>query len=173
MCSRCSKSRLGSRPHTRGARAAEQEDDDRRLSSRRRPSTGRLAPRFECSCSYRRRLSRRISRTSGCCARSIWHAMPARPPCRSFQRGPGNGALEALEVEGLFRPPRLRDLERSLALGQARAAGRAARVFADLWDLERFADCEHCLGARRDRLRAMNVVQRFLPQPLCQHCGLQ
>ena len=86
---------------------------------------------------------------------------------------PGNGALEALEVEGLFRPPRLRDLERSLALGQARAAGRAARVFADLWDLERFADCEHCLGARRDRLRAMNVVQRFLPQPLCQHCGLQ
>ena len=83
---------------------------------------------------------------------------------------PGNGALDDLEKEGLFRPPRLRDLERSLAIAQARAVPGGARVFADIWDLDRFADCRHCLDARRDRLRAMNLEQRDLPKASCSYC---
>jgi hypothetical protein len=83
---------------------------------------------------------------------------------------PGNGALDDLEKEGLFRPPRLRDLERSLTIAQARAVPGGARVFADIWDLDRFTDCRHCLDARRDRLRAMNLEQRDLPTASCPHC---
>ena len=82
----------------------------------------------------------------------------------------GNGALDDLKKEGLFRQPRLRDLERSLALAQARAVRDGVRVFADLWDLDRLADCRHCLEARRNRLRAMNLEQRDLPMASCPHC---
>lgn len=82
----------------------------------------------------------------------------------------GNGTLDALENEGLFRQPRLRDLERSLALAQARGVPDGVRVFADLWDLDRFADCRHCVDARRDRLRRINLEQRDLPMPSCSRC---
>jgi archaeosine synthase beta-subunit len=83
---------------------------------------------------------------------------------------PGHGALDDLEREGLFRPPRLRDLERAVGLAGARVAPDRTRVFADLWDLEQFADCRHCLDDRRDRLRAMNLEQRNLPMTPCPHC---
>jgi len=83
----------------------------------------------------------------------------------------GNGALEALADEGWFAPPRLSDLERSLDLAQTHAAGRGTRVFADLWDLDRFSDCTHCLDARRVRLRAVNLEQRVIPHVRCRHCG--
>jgi radical SAM enzyme (TIGR01210 family) len=86
----------------------------------------------------------------------------------------GNGALDALAADGSFRPPRLPDLERSHALsldrvltGQRRGA---TRVFADLWDLDRFSDCPLCLDARRTRLHAMNLEQRVLPPVLCNGC---
>jgi archaeosine synthase beta-subunit len=82
----------------------------------------------------------------------------------------GNGALETLAEDGCFRPPRLLDLERSLALAQARMTTTGGRVFADLWDLDRFADCPHCLDARRDRLRAVNLEQRDRPHVSCPHC---
>ena len=84
---------------------------------------------------------------------------------------PGNGALDALEEDGLFGRPSLTDLERSLSLALARMAGRETRVFADLWDLERFADCQLCLTARRARLRAMNIGQRLQPPVSCPRCG--
>jgi len=83
----------------------------------------------------------------------------------------GNGALEALAEDGSFRSPRLDDLERSLALAREHVPDRGTRVFADLWDLERFADCPQCLDARRARLRAMNVEQRHQPQVLCPRCS--
>jgi radical SAM enzyme (TIGR01210 family) len=83
---------------------------------------------------------------------------------------PGNGALDALEEDGLFRRPLLLDLERSLTLALARVDGRETRVFADLWDVERFAECQVCLMARRERLRAMNVGQRFQPPVSCPRC---
>ena len=85
----------------------------------------------------------------------------------------GNGALEALATEGLFIEPTLADLERSTAaaLEHIRGHGSSLRVFADLWNLDRFASCLHCLDARRARLTKMNLEQRVHPPVACAHCG--
>jgi archaeosine synthase beta-subunit len=48
----------------------------------------------------------------------------------------GNGALDALAAEGLFAEPRLAVLEDAHDFGLSLSRGR---VFADLWDLDRFA----------------------------------
>jgi radical SAM enzyme (TIGR01210 family) len=84
----------------------------------------------------------------------------------------GNGAMEALRDEGLFRMPTLDDIERSFAatlahVRQVQGAPRG-RVFVDLWDLQRFADAEADVdesdfAARRERLGLMNLEQRVLP----------
>jgi archaeosine synthase beta-subunit len=80
---------------------------------------------------------------------------------------PGNGALEALDEQGLFETPSLYDLEAAMdaVLPQA-----PARVFADLWDLERFARCSRCFDARRERLRLMNRTQQQQPAVRCAAC---
>ena len=81
----------------------------------------------------------------------------------------GNGALETVADEGFFREPRLLDLERSLTLALNRAPS-SGRVFADLWNLDRFSDCSHCLDERRAHLHAANLEQR-VPEPVdCAHC---
>jgi hypothetical protein len=82
----------------------------------------------------------------------------------------GNGALDVLAEEGAFLPPRLQDLERSLTLARHRAP-ESGRVFADLWDLDRFAQCSHCLEARRARLHTANIEQRDQPLVRCPHCS--
>ena len=79
----------------------------------------------------------------------------------------GNGALEALEARGEFSPPKLATLEAALDYG---IGLKRARVFADLWDLEKFSDCEGCFERRRARLRAMNLRQINLPQLTCECC---
>jgi archaeosine synthase beta-subunit len=81
----------------------------------------------------------------------------------------GNGTLEALASEGLFRAPTLADVERSADLALAHANDRG-RVFVDLWDVERFAVCSDCLAARRARLHRTNLEQRRLPPVLCPRC---
>ena len=78
----------------------------------------------------------------------------------------GNGALEALSADGLFRQPALDDVERSVEEALTRARGRG-RLFVDVWDLGRFSDCPSCLGERRDRLHRMNLEQRILPPIVC------
>lgn len=80
----------------------------------------------------------------------------------------GNGALDALHARGEFRAPRLRDLEAGLADALPEPRGR---VFADLWDLAAFSDCDACLEARRDRLHAMNLWQDVRPPVACTACG--
>ena len=80
----------------------------------------------------------------------------------------GNGALDALTDASLFCEPRLSDLERSFAAALLRSRGR---VFADLWDLDRFIDCTTCAAARRDRLAQMNLSQRASPPIACADCG--
>jgi len=80
----------------------------------------------------------------------------------------GNGALEALGARGEFAPPRLRTLEAAAAYG---VALRRGRVFADVWDLERFSTCPHCLPARAACLREMNLRQRVPPRVVCAMCG--
>jgi len=78
----------------------------------------------------------------------------------------GNGAVEALSEAGWFRAPGLDDIERSFALA-LRHAGSRARVFLDLWDIERFASCGDCLAPRRDRLHLMNLEQRVVEPYRC------
>jgi archaeosine synthase beta-subunit len=81
----------------------------------------------------------------------------------------GNGAMEALG--GAFTPPRLAALEAVIEYGlgprRARASKRAVmRVFADLWDVERFYSCA-CSPARAARLAAMNREQRAGDRIVC------
>jgi uncharacterized Fe-S cluster-containing MiaB family protein len=78
----------------------------------------------------------------------------------------GNGTLEAFAAMGAFSEPDLNEVERSFALALSQARSRA-RVFVDLWDLERFAHCPDCLAPRRDRLHAMNLQQTILPTCSC------
>ena len=93
------------------------------------------------------------------------HALPALAGAP-----PAGGALEALEAQASFRAPHLADIERAMVAGLARAGSRG-RVFADLWDLERFAECRACLERRRARLQAMNLEQRAFPPTACDTCG--
>jgi len=79
----------------------------------------------------------------------------------------GNGALDALAVNGQFEPPRLATLED--AFDRALALGRG-RVFADTWDLAGFSSCDACLGPRKQRIRRMNLSQRGLARVECAQC---
>jgi hypothetical protein len=80
----------------------------------------------------------------------------------------GNGALEALAEQGEFSPPRLATLEEAAAYG---VGLRRGRVFADLWDLEKFSACPGCFPARRDRLERMNCTQEIRPPVECSPCN--
>ena len=95
--------------------------------------------------------------TAFACEASVVSLVPARA---------GNGTMEALADAGLFRSPGLDDIERSFALALTHVAGRG-RVFADLWDLDRFAQCPCCFAARRARLETMNLQQCVLPACRC------
>ncbi len=68
----------------------------------------------------------------------------------------GNGALDWLQQEGDFGPPRLESLEEVLQYG---IGLRHGRVFADLWDCERFAPYELDGPNRVERIRQMNLTQ--------------
>jgi len=82
----------------------------------------------------------------------------------------GNGALDALAQSGDFAEPLLASLESALEFGLQLGRGR---VFADLWDLERFGRCAACLPARAARLREMNLSQTVRPRVACAACGGQ
>lgn len=94
------------------------------------------------------------------CGASVVSLVPTRS---------GNGTLESLKKAD-FTPPALADIERSLALALT-VARPSGRVFADLWDLERFATCPHCRRARAARLHEMNLAQQVLTAPACVECG--
>jgi radical SAM enzyme (TIGR01210 family) len=93
------------------------------------------------------------------CGASVVSLVPTRT---------GNGATEALAAAGLFRAPDLDDIERTFALALTHASGRG-RVFVDLWDIDRFAQCECCRAPRCSRLQAMNLEQKVLPSSTCAH----
>lgn len=77
----------------------------------------------------------------------------------------GNGAMEVLQAEGFFFRPSLDSLEEVVDYGIALGRGR---VFADVWDLEIFADCPECLEARKRRLESINLYQEPLPHISCE-----
>jgi uncharacterized Fe-S cluster-containing MiaB family protein len=73
----------------------------------------------------------------------------------------GNGAMEALGAD--VSRPRLNALEQAVEYGLSL---RGMRVFADLWDVERFHDCA-CSPARSERLRVMNRTQCVPDRVIC------
>jgi len=82
---------------------------------------------------------------------------------------PGNGAMDELLAAGQFQPPPLGALEDALDYGLSIGRGR---VYADLWDLERFSDCDACFELRSTRLAKMNLSQTVLPRVRCPRCEL-
>lgn len=93
------------------------------------------------------------------CGASICSLIPTRA---------GNGAMESLEESGVFQPPSLASLESALEYGLARRSGR---VFADLWDIERFRGCPECSEGRIRRMREMNETQIIPDSIRCHHCA--
>ena len=77
----------------------------------------------------------------------------------------GNGAMDVLEAGGFFSKPSLDSLEEVLDYGIALGRGR---VFADVWDLEIFADCPKCIDARKKRLETINIHQEVMPEIACE-----
>lgn len=79
----------------------------------------------------------------------------------------GNGIMEHLRKSGDYVPPTISALEtvfdKSLEL-------KEGRVFCDLWDLERFSECDDCFKNRKERLDKMNLNQTILPEINC-HCN--
>jgi radical SAM enzyme (TIGR01210 family) len=79
----------------------------------------------------------------------------------------GNGAMNRLQEEGHFSPPRIRSLE---AVQEYGIGLRKGRMFADTWDLGMFSDCEDCLTKRTERLVKMNLEQAVFESVTC-HCN--
>ena len=89
---------------------------------------------------------------AGCAACSI---IPVRD---------GNGIMEELRKSGDYVPPTLTALESVFEIALKSNRGR---VFCDLWDLEKFSDCEDCFEDRKKRLDTMNLTQTILPKVDC------
>ena len=101
--------------------------------------------------------------------RSIEYAFESGVECCTVipVRG-GNGAMDMLQSKGLFSPPKIISLEKVLEFGISLGKGR---VFADLWDLERFLSCNMCYDKRRERLEFMNMNQ-LVPTEIKCSCDL-
>ena len=78
----------------------------------------------------------------------------------------GNGAMEEIEE---FQTPRISTLESCLEYG---ISMRKGRVFADLWELERFSRCRECYRSRVRRLHHMNLHQTIPERMHCAACGV-
>ncbi len=76
----------------------------------------------------------------------------------------GNGAMEILMEKGDFSLPMLSSLEKVLEYGIGLSSGR---VFADVWDLKLFSQCEICFDKRQKRLMAMNLDQKKVDRIAC------
>ena len=79
----------------------------------------------------------------------------------------GNGAMDRLAAVGQFIEPTLVQLEDTMDYGVGQARGR---VFADLWDLERFSSCTACFPQRLDRLTKQNDTQQIPARITCSSC---
>jgi radical SAM enzyme (TIGR01210 family) len=86
--------------------------------------------------------------------------------CSVIPTRDGNGAMETLAASGEWSPPDLRALEAAHEYGLGLGRGR---VFADLWEVERFASCA-CAPLRIARLDEMNRTQRVAPPVACGAC---
>lgn len=98
------------------------------------------------------------------CLKSVQFAFSAgASACSVIPVRGGNGIMEQLRKQGEFLLPTLRALED--VFDDALSMGR---VFCDTWDLERFSQCDICIGKRKERLRRMNITQHVLPRISCE-----
>lgn len=84
--------------------------------------------------------------------------------CSIIPTRSGNGMMDKLQAEGKFVLPALSDFEDVVDRAMSMNRGR---IFADIWDLAPFADCESCFETRRQRLNRMNLQQTVLPRIEC------
>lgn len=87
--------------------------------------------------------------------------------CSIIPTRDGNGAMEKLRQQGHYVPPTIGAFEETVDEAMEWAEGR---VFADLWDLQRFSNCAHCFDQRKTRLDTMNRKQKMLPSIQCNYC---
>jgi radical SAM enzyme (TIGR01210 family) len=85
--------------------------------------------------------------------------------CSVIPTRSGNGVMNQWQADGWFNEPRLRSLEE---VAESCLAFQRGRVFADVWDAERFATCRLCATARIERLRTMNLTQTVPPRVACE-----
>lgn len=76
----------------------------------------------------------------------------------------GNGAMDFLKEKGDFNPPDIHSLETVIEYGIGLKSGR---VFADVWDLGLFSNCNKCFEKRTARLIKMNLNQEIYPSIEC------
>ena len=81
----------------------------------------------------------------------------------------GNGTMDFLKKKGYFSLPSITSLEEVQEYGIKLKKGR---VFADLWDLKLFSDCDRCFTSRLNRLNEMNLNQIVLSREICD-CGAE
>jgi radical SAM enzyme (TIGR01210 family) len=79
----------------------------------------------------------------------------------------GNGEMERLQALGHFALPTLPQLEEAL---DGCLKFTSSVVTADLWDVKRLGVCEHCRGARVERLQRLNATGRAEPRITCAAC---
>lgn len=87
--------------------------------------------------------------------------------CAVIPTRAGNGIMDRLLDCGLFEPPALRSLE--IVVEEA-ISWKRGRVFADLWDVQQFSTCDHCVDVRVDRLQQLNLTQSVPSAVTCLHC---
>lgn len=80
----------------------------------------------------------------------------------------GNGAMEWLHQHGYFHMPSMHAIEKTLEAGVQLGGGR---VFMDLWNIEKFYDCNRCGPQRSKRIARINLTQKITPPISCHHCG--
>jgi radical SAM enzyme (TIGR01210 family) len=85
-----------------------------------------------------------------------------------FACSSGATATSLIPTRG-FSPPAIQTLEACQEYGLRLEHGR---VFADLWDLEKFSTCGACYQARYNRLHQMNLRQTVPPTVQCGVCGV-
>jgi len=78
-----------------------------------------------------------------------------------------SGAMRDLCLSNQFEPTVLSQLE--TAFDDALMAG-GVRLFADLWDLRSFSQCDPCFDKRLARLERMNEQQILIDRVDCSHC---
>lgn len=76
----------------------------------------------------------------------------------------GNGATDWLKHNGFFHEPAIQSLEEATGYGISLKKGR---VFADLWNIDRFVQCADCASERKSRLIRMNLNQEVPSEIIC------